>query len=212
MTDAVFSNIDHPSFPKWMGEGVDAVFRAQPSVGRVVFTMWATAHHRSPSTLHGDVGFVPIDGPRPKEEDLDLIPQVRMMERRACELWNLLPIGYEDEEGMAALNGDCDIHADREGVLSFTYDSQTDEEVRMIVKATYRDGAWRYVDQITTGHYPGPRSDILAGDVDQIASIYDPSDLGLEMAPEVLSVSIGDDDAVVLLLKPGELTRCMIKR
>lgn len=212
MTTPAFSEIDHPTFPKWMAEGVEAVFRAQPGIERIVFSLWATAHHRSPSSLHGDVGFVSNAEPRHTEDDLDLIPQVRMMERRVAELWNVLPIGYEDEEGLASLNGECDIHADRKGVLSFTYESQTDEEVKMLVQAVHREGAWRYVDRITMAYYPGSRSDMLAGDAQQIVSSYDPSDLGLDRTPQAVSATMGDDDTTVIVVGPGELTRCMVER
>lgn len=217
MTDPVFAKLEHPSFPAWLREGLDALFAATDRIEKVSFSLWGVVGYKERYVdLTGTADFHfgggnAVDRQMDPDE-MDCIPQVRRFERRAGELWNYLPITFTTDEGFS-LNGDYDIYATRDGHLHFSYQMMTGDEHDIVIEARWKEGAWETNDQIILNHYEGTHSDLLAGDAEGAFSSFDPSDLELKSHPVPNRVSINEDGVGVVFHFPaGEITRCMKSR
>lgn len=205
-----FADIEHPTFPSWMLEGLDRLFTREPRITRINFDLWATSYYDD-NTNHEFKGTATFNtDPAVPEEDLDENPAVRMFERRADEFWELLPISIDDDESVS-INGDYGFHAER-GRIEFCYTTNRELCHQMSITAIHDGTKWTCVEDITIFDYDGVASNLLAQDAQAVLSTYDTSELMLDQIPEALAVNIGPEGEVVILIKNGELTRCMPKR
>lgn len=216
MSTTHFAALEHPSFPSWMREGLDALFAADERIEALRFSFWGVADDRGRFLeLRGEADFRfrshECLETRVTQDELDRIPQVRMFERRADELWNTLPLTYSTDEGVT-INGEYEMVAHREGSIRFWHQVSTGIEQEFTIEAAWNDGAWTANDAIMLKHYDGTHSDLLAGDAVGAMAHLDASELNLATMPVPIRVEMDEDESVVFHMEPGELTRCMEPR
>lgn len=213
-----YATLEHPSFPSWLKEGLDAIFEAEPRLERVGFDLWVISSYSDETytELHGGASFtfVEKDGvqDRATEDEMDCIPQVRRFERRAGELWNMLPLTYSDDDGQGSVDGDYEMYATREGHIRFWHQLMTGLEHEFEIEAKWEEGRWEILDRMVIPSYEGSHSDLLVADAQAVIASYSPAELALNSLPTPKSVTIGENDTLVFDFEPGEITRCMETR
>lgn len=199
-----FSSVEHPSLPLWLREGLDTVFGREPGILRVTFNLWCTSGYSDESYIneHAEAFFTKDD--QTTEEQLDIIPSVRMIERKAMELWGLFPV-IQDSEGV---EGELEIYADR---TRFLYSQQMhDLEAPVFEIEVFEQNGSFIVEERLRVSYGGTLTDLVIGSAENILSFLDPADIAMKELPKVKEVRIMDDEPV-FILEPGELVRCQIE-
>ncbi len=196
-----FSKVEHPSLPLWLREGLDTVFEKEPGILRVTFNVWCTSGYSDEAYIneHAEAFFTKDD--HTTEEQLDTIPTVRMLERRAMEIWGLFPIFLESE----GVSGEIEIYADR-GRFHFSQTLHDLEEPTFEIEVFEENGKFIVEERLHVS-YNGTLTDLIIAVPDNILGYLDPGDIGMKELPKVKEVKIVDDEPV-FILHPGELKRC----
>lgn len=196
-----FVSVDHPSLPLWLREGLDTVFNKEPGVLRVTFNLWCSSGYSDESYIneHAEAFFTRDN--HTTEEQLDNIPSVRMLERKAMDFWNLFPVKMDGE----GVNGELDIYAERN---RFFYSQQMHdlEEPLFEIEIFEKDGQLVVEERLHVA-YGGSLTDLIIGSEENILNFLDPADIAMKELPKVKEVRIVDDEPV-FILEPGELVRC----
>lgn len=201
-----FEGVTHPSFRlDWLLEGLDRVFRADARISQVSFDLWASYYYDDNDNidLKGSANFV-FDGARMTEEELDEISAVRMLERRAVELWHTVPMVPSSEDG--SINGHYSFHA-RRGLIRFEYTWLNGEnEPVFTMVARHENGDWHARETITIPSDGAALVDLATQDHQAVLDqLFDPGANGLEGQPKTVGIEIEDEGVVTFLIEPGEL-------
>lgn len=201
-----FAGVAHPSFQwQWLLEGLDRLFSADARISQVNFDLWASYYYDDNDNvdLKGTANFV-FDEGRMSEEDLDEIPAVRMLERRAAELWHTVPMVPSTEDG--SINGSYSFHA-RRGLILFEYTSFNGEDEPVMSMEARHDGEkWVARETLTIGRGGAALTDIATLDHQAVLDqSFDASANGLEGQPRAIGMEVVDDDTLTFLLEPGQL-------
>lgn len=208
-----FSALVHPMAPRWMTGAIDRVMAGCPDVHVIEFDFWPVAQHRDRPTLHGHASFHGEDGRTVADEVLDEVPGVRILERRAVELWSVIPMTFSEDEGVS-LNGAVSLRFRRPGAMEMSYhpDNWESPGSCMSVEAERgADGSWSIREMLVMDHYDGSVSDLFV-DASAAMRSYDVSGMGLVDHPEALSVHVDDEGLHHFELVPGELSRLTPER
>lgn len=136
------------------------------------------------------------DSERPSEDDLDLIPAMRRIYRRAAELWDCVPMDLDSEAGVC---GEYEFTISREG-LEFWIDDYS--ENRIEARAKLVGGDWNYTERFE--FFPElseiARASLTAG------TVIDEVDLkpyfDNEKVPDPVALE-WEDDSLILIFGKG---------
>lgn len=208
-----FSTLRHPMAPGWMTGAMDRVFAACADVQEIRFDFWPEGDYREKPILKGMATFHVADGRMVPDDLLDDVPGVRILERRAAELWWVMPMTYHKGDGFS-LNGGVGLAFAREGTMEMSYhpDDWNGSQSYMEARAVRReDGGWSIDERLVMDHYDGSASDLMI-DANAAMRSYDVSAMGLSEHPKALSVHVDEDGLHHFHLAPGELSRITPER
>lgn len=209
MSQALFSCLDHPSFPAWLKEGLDGIFASDQRFNQVDFHFWVSGGDKCDVEFLGGVDFQFVKGSvEVSQDELDHIPQVRMIERRTREMWRNLPLSHSIEDGNAVVDCDYGMHARREGEILFWSQSLVGIEQHFLIGAKWVEAEWICNDRIIIPDYDGPKTDLMIGKGRRVLERYDPKDLDLKTIPDTLSFTVEGND-LVFETRAGDISRCM---
>ncbi len=199
--------------PGWMTGAMDRVFAGCADVQEIQFDFWPDRDDRGMPTLKGMATFHHEGGKMLADDLLDEVLGVRILERRAAELWWVIPLTFSEGEEFS-LNGRVSLAFTRTGTMEMRYDPDVwgDSQSYMEVEAVRRgDGSWSIDEKLVMDHYKGSVSDLMTDAAGAMRS-YDISGMGLSAHPEVLSVHVDEDGLHHFQLVPGELSRLTPER
>lgn len=203
---AKFKDIEHPSFPSWFCESLDGAFEHEPRLKSVYFDLGGhTAYNDETYTETNGGAFFHYEGNVTADEE-DFNPYIRRLDRRAKELWDCVPIEYNDSDGTFSVD-ENNFWADRKTI----YFSQTDEyetNRTFICEAKFIEGKWECNDKIVFPYYDGSLTSLLISSPEEIFHSYgEETGLNLDKKPVILSMTSDDDENIIFTLPPGEIMR-----
>lgn len=201
-----FKDLEAYIFPEWLKISVlDFTERYSDRLNGIYINLHATAYYDDNNNISckGDA-WVTFKNDKPSEDELDFVPGMRRIERRAADMWDYLPID-SDEEGN--LSGEFNYGISQSGIY-YCYD-----EVEMCGEATYmaeakfEDNTWKYEERLTI---PSTISEtaLAAMDVESILSQINPDSYGLKKWPshELVEIRYNEEEEVVdIIVKGGGL-------
>ena len=138
---------DKTFVPHWLLESVDQLAAHHGSNLRAIdVQLWGVAEYNDNHNVNreGLTCLIWEDQDRaPSEDDLDHIPAVRRMERKASSLWDYVPVVLDDQ---GSIPGDFKFVISNEE-LELTYDDWN--ETHLTARATFGENKWRYFEQIS---------------------------------------------------------------
>jgi hypothetical protein len=199
--------------PGWMTGAMDRVFAGCPDVKEIRFDFWPDGDGREGPILKGMATFHVADGRMVPDDLLDDVLGVRILERRAAELWRVIPMNFSEGNGFS-LNGRVGLAFAREGTMEMSYhpDDWDGAQSYMEVRAARGDDrAWSIDERLVMDHYDGSASDLMI-DANAAMRSCDISGMGLSEHPRALSVHVDEDGLHHFRLAPGELSRVTPER
>lgn len=132
--------------PLWVLQSADQLIsRYGEKLRFISVELWGTAVYDDNTNVarHGFVGptWIPDVTP-PSEDDLDQIPAMRRMSRRAHEIWDDVPMCLDDQ---GHLNGEFHCLLTRDGI-TFSYADYSEDT--FVAEGRIIDGAWHYEERV----------------------------------------------------------------
>ena len=139
------------------------------------------------------------------EDELDHVPAMRRLERRAVDVWDFAPFDADDEGNTT---GEFNYHFTRDG---FSYEwnrSEFTDEADYEAHAVMVDGAWEYEERIILYDFEVSETVLAMDDTAEIMQQISADSMGLKTMPDVTRLTHlyePDDDRLTIIAKGGGL-------
>jgi hypothetical protein len=206
-----FGSLTADIVPEWLATSAAEIVEAVGDQIRTVYVeLYAHTYYDDNTSvdLKGAAGVTPADTTiRPDEDDLDRIPAMRRIERRADDIWNLAPL---DADAEGSITGEFEYRFTRDGFeygwIRHEYTGEPDFEA----EATFVDGEWRYEERIYVRDYEISETDLAINETESIMEHLSPDILGLSTMPDTEGLTHRfdeEDECLVIIAKGGGLFR-----
>lgn len=195
-----FASLDTPIFPRWLKISVLDFIAAFPqNFEGLCIEFWATNYYDDNNNIKEHAGpGITWSGVAPTQDELDDISAMRRMERRAEEMWRVLPLEVDDE---ASICGEVSYAIDREGIRFLLSDWNESESIELY--AVPRDGGWYCAAKIRHAledYISAGASDtvMITMDADAVIAELDPSVFGLANFPKPKAIYTDEEEFVCI--------------
>ena len=193
------ASLDTPIFPAWLKISVLDLIAAFPqNFESLCIEFWATNYYDDNNNIKEHAGpGITWSGTAPTQDELDEIPAMRRMERRAEEMWRLLPIEADDEANI----GEVSYEINRDGLKFLVSEWGEGETLELFAKP--KDSGWHCGARIvhTLDEYiSAGASDtvMITMNADAILSELDPKAFGLANFPQPTAIFTNDDGYICI--------------
>jgi len=201
-----FEDLEAYFFPEWLKSSVlDFTGKYSDKLIGIYIGLYATAYYDDNNNIacKGNA-WINFSGTKPTEDELDFVPGMRRIERRAEDMWDYLPIDA-DEEGN--LNGEFSYGISQSGIYYCYDESEMCGEATYTAEAKFEDNAWKYEERITI---PSDISEtaLAALDVESILNQINPGDYGFKEWPhhDLVTIQYNEEEEVLdIIVKGGGL-------
>ena len=206
MTITHFSNINHKHLaPDWMKNGLNEIYsRIGDEIHCVNFGFWTENYHDDNNSYSEKASLHVVFKKFNEEENecqLDEIPSVRKIERKAVQLWDNLPLCIDSENDVM---GDVNFTINK-NLVEFSINYEGEDFASIVMAAEYKDGDWHCYDEITIFEEISETLRI-SGTTERLLAAIDLTSYGFEESAknhEIINATIDENDGIVLRYKPG---------
>lgn len=198
-----FESLETSIFPDWIKTSVLDLTKEFPEKLDFLYVeFWATNYYDDNNNVKKHAGpSVGWKGTAPTEDELDHIPAMRRMERRAEDLWSVLPVEVDHE---ANICGEVSYIIDRTG-LQFISGNWEDEN-HLELFAIPKDNGWHCGAKIIhplEDYINGGVSDttMITMDADAIVAELNPSMFSLAEFPKPQAIYTDENDCICIEFK-----------
>lgn len=204
-----FTGLDVHLVPDWIARSVDELTAAHGDKIRLVFVdLYANYYHDDNSNIDtkGCAGISPVDhNDAVDQDDLDHVPAMRRMERRADEVWNFAPFDADDE---GYTNGEFAYHFTRDGFDYAWNRYEFTEEPDYEAQAVLVNGIWEYEERIILFDFNVSETTLAINDTTEIMEQISADDMGLSTMPDISRLTHKynpDEGSLIIIAKGGGL-------
>ena len=204
-----FAGLETATVPAWMSQSVDEITAIHGEKIRMVFVdLWAHYYHDDNSNIDprasGDISFVNYQD-KVDQDELDHVPAMRRLERRAIEIWEHAPFDC-DADGNTI--GEFSYMFTRDGFeyewnrYEFTFDPDYSATAKLV------NGSWEYEERITLYDFTISETALAIGESAEILAQISAEDMGLKTMPEISTLTHEyneENESITIIAKGGGL-------
>ena len=204
-----FTGLDVRLVPDWIAASVDELTAAHGAKIRSVYVdLYARYYYDDNSNIdpRGHAGISAVDHQDSVSEDeLDHVPAMRRLERRAVDVWDFAPFDADDEGNTT---GEFNYHFTRDGFAYEWNRSEFTDEADYEAHAVMVDGSWEYEERIILYDFEVSETVLAMDDTAEIMQQISADAMGLKTMPDVARLTHlyePDDDRLTIIAKGGGL-------
>lgn len=199
-----YSTLVSPVFPDWLKKSVLELIEAYPDRLKAVgLEFWFTSYYDDNNNVQEHAGAYQHwhdSATRPTEDELDYIPGMRRMDRRATELIPILGI-ESDDEGSISHEVAFVIN---QGGLTYTKDDYNEQSAGLSFVCTPSEAGWVCEAIVRTAMWEMEENGLsetalVSGDMDMMMADLNPDLAGLKAWPPLLRYDREDEDNIELV-------------